>query len=220
MDSDEAMKTSLLAGQRRPLGPPPSSCNDLWAALLFLANLIFISFIAAASDAGTSVYDGRLSQLIVAFTGLGTIALIIGSLWLAFVMRFSSSIITFMLYATTVVFALLAVASLLTGSIFGGLLLGLTAGASHWYLQAVQPRIPFSSAVLSIAVKSISAHFPVFMLVAALMGALSLVWAALWSVATFKLLSRFNGDDNSYLEWTELSFFLVTPFPLNLHHMQ
>ena len=201
------MKTALLP--RRPLAPSAGECHDLWAALLFLANVVFIGYSAVVADARTAGFDQQLTQLLMVFAGLSAFALAIGSMWLAFVVHYSSSIIEFMLYATAIVFALLAVSSLLTGAVFGALLLGLAAGASYWYLQAVQPRIPFASAVLRVAVRSISAHYMSVMAVSAVVGGLGLVWLGTWSVATFKFLSGFSGDDNSYLEWTELFLYLV-----------
>ena len=209
MDAEADMKASLLP--RRPLTSATDTCHDLWAALLFLANVAFIGYSAAVTDANAAVFDRQIGLLLLVFAALGVVALVMSSLWLACITRYSSSLIEFMLYATAVVFSLLAVGSLLSGAVLGALLMALAAGASYWYLQMVRPRMPFASAVLRIAVRSISAHYLAMMAVSVVVSGFALVWLGTWSVATFKFLSGFGGEEsNSYLEWAELFLYLVS----------
>lgn len=179
--------------------------KDLWAALLFLINVAAVIYLAVqsyyaqkegvTSPAAIDLDDDTLSSMeaLLVFTiSLTTFASLLGSAFIAFMMNHSSSIISLMLYLNIGVLAFTSACCLITFNIIGAAIFFALAAVSYCYLLSVQSRIPFASAVLSIASDVIKKNYSGLILTAYMSLAVQIVWFILWSAAfigVFQLMS-------------------------------
>lgn len=215
---------SLQSQTQLGLGGGSNSCNDLWAALLFFCNVAVIvwlavwtavtSFSASPTNegdegAGNPSSVGLLELILGLVLLTAGSAAVVGSFWLSFMLEHAKELIEYVLWGNIVFSCIMAALMLLSGfQIVGALMFSVSAVFSYCYLQAVRPRIPFASAVLSTACVAIKEHY------LGLVGASSFVlltqvlWASLWATATFGVCTslsqgRLGQQGTQGVEWTD-----------------
>ena len=195
-----------------PRDPPETEWKDTWAAILFAGNVLGVAALAGTSVASFAFADATnsLSQSLSLLVILSLACFAMGTLLLNLFLAYSSALIYFMLIASVVITAAVALYLMITGFLLGGILFAASAVASYFYMQAVQSRILFASAVLNIACKSIQRNYSAILLTSLLLFTLTLLWITVWTTAFAGLFSSFHAKENSLTEWTELLFSLLS----------
>jgi hypothetical protein len=105
--------------------------RDLWAAVLFLLNIVCITWLAVqAYYASTSTINTNNSTAIklelgisptfaTAIVSLSVVIPIFGYMWLSFMISHAENLIEFVMMSNVVICAVIAVISLLSGQIIG-----------------------------------------------------------------------------------------------------
>lgn len=172
-----------------------SKFKDVWAAVLFIINVIVLIYFGIksansisiqASMEGTDTMNwnalGALSTLAL---GLTMMALIVTYIWLSFLLKFAESLIEIVLKANIALVLVSSILSLLWGNLIGFIFLLVCGVMNIWYYFSVRARIPFASAVLNTASEGTKQHFSGIMLTAFLMLTFQLIWVSLWAVASY-----------------------------------
>lgn len=182
-----------------------SPFKDVWAAILFVINVMVVctgailtlsnndlSSIASAgaktetASSSSSVAGGSvLGLLSLSLLLMAVVATMMGSIWLSILLQYSEYLIIGVMWVNIIVPGVMGVLLLLKGVFWGAVLLLFMSGLGYWYLNSVRNRIPFASAVLSTASKSIGDHYSglVFMCVGLVVT--QIAWFVVWSIAGF-----------------------------------
>ena len=184
---------------------PTMIFKDVWAALLFIAQVIVIVYFAVEaclkalkiSDPNIAPADG-LGTIVVAFAILGALATILGTVCLTIVLRNADYIIEGVMWTNIGACSVGAVLCLASGggAIFA-VVLGITAALNYWYLNSVRDRISFASAVLSVACQAIKDNYIGIVMSAYMLLFAQLVWFILWSIASYGIACQFFMIDDS-----------------------
>jgi hypothetical protein len=179
------------------------SFKDKWAALLFIINIIILLYfslkssvvisnqpVGAESTQKPTDFDWK-DLSIIAYLALGftTTAIIVSYTWLHILLSHAHMLIDLVLKANIVCAFTSAIVCLLSMNVFASLVLFVSGCLNIWYYFSVQDRIPFASAVLGVASKALNNHFTGIMSTAYGMLFFQLLWFALWSVASYGIVS-------------------------------
>jgi hypothetical protein len=161
----------------------------LWAAVLFTCNVGVMLFFTLKIIPMTDL--PALQQwfpLLIGISLLFLLSALIGSFWLSIVITHAKTIIQTMLWMNIFFQFICTIASLLSGSILMALLFALSTVGSYWYLNAVQPRVNFASAVLGTACSSLRHHLWAMTGVALMGGVLHMLWLGLWIMGSLGIV--------------------------------
>lgn len=142
--------------------PTKEKFRDVWAAVLFMINVIVMIYFAINSIANFPLHvditknneEGTFNQYLI-LEGLILILVLtcissaIGYFMLSFLMNHAENIIEYMIWFNIITQFIFAFLCLLTLNILGVLFFGFFGCLSYWYLQSVRLQIPFSSAILA-----------------------------------------------------------------------
>ena len=214
MDADIAAEAALLPANRRPLTASVGESHDLWAAALFLTNLLVVAYIAMVVDPCSSDYNRKIALLLSIYVRFSIGILVVGLLALTCMLRYPSLTIKFMLYSIWIYYALFAVLILNSGStrdiinacIFGAFCIEFTQIA---WSQIARSSTPFPTAALSIARKALGAHKLSLGIFFCLVSGLTLIWMALCFTTTLKLVGGLY-PDHSHLIGVTLFFCILS----------
>lgn len=198
------MHAPLLA--KRDGAATPRACHDLWAALLFAANVLCIA-ILAGNNPRFNVPDQDASWLIaplLAFLFLSATGAALATGWMAVLVVNASSIIYGTIYLVIALSAMASIYALAVGSFVGALILALTCAGTYWSYLLQRPRIPFASAVLVVSVQSIQKNCIALTLCAYAVLTATLLWVVLWSIATDTVFAHHISKGDSWLKWTKV----------------
>eukprot|EP01035_Chromulina_nebulosa_P042090 gene42090-56988_t len=171
--------------------------RDLWAAVLFLLNIVCITWLAVqAYYASTSAITTNNSSAIklelgisptfaTAIVSLSIVIPIFGYMWLSFMISHAENLIEFVMMSNVVICAVIAVISLLSGQIIGTVLFGALSVINYCYLQSVRPRIPFASAVINAACSALLSNYSGLSAVSLVFMFLQLLWLLTSSAAFY-----------------------------------
>ena len=189
--------------QRRP----PMICKDIWAAAIFITQVIvIISFavqLALTSSKVTNHNNEEVSKfgiLLAAFGVLGALATLMGTLCLTFVLRNSNYIIEGVMWMNISVCAVGSILCLASGNIVFAGILGILAAVNYCYLNSVRNRIAFASAVLSVACQAIKDNYTGTVIAAYILLVAQLGWFALWSIASCYIGTQFLSQFDSIFD--------------------
>lgn len=186
--------------------------RDVWAAILFVLNVIIIVYLAVQSiyllkvsssseDSGTendSKYDLGILKVIGVFTLLLSImAVSLGSWVLSFLIRQAENLIEYVMWGNIGMQAICAILCLLSLQLIGAIIFAVLAGLNYWYLTAVRDRIPFSSAVLATACAGVKSNYSGLVTTAFSALFVQMVWALLWTVAFIGVMYATQNHDDS-----------------------
>ena len=185
--------------------------KDIWAALLFLANISFVCAFAfhvyfqSLENGSEKVFLsqfqlGNISDIEMIAYSLFVIGIpfLLGFSWLSFAIYHAETIIDSMLWFSIICNAGLALFCLLSGQIIGFFFAGIMCAGCICYRYYVQNRIPFASCVLNVACSSIQQHYGAVMIIVAILCVSQLLWFLLWAVASLAGITTI--DDNSETE--------------------
>lgn len=185
--------------------PKSEGFQDLWAAVLFLLNILLVVWFAvqayllaaqsqaaqktaqSAQDvAASSTQDLTALNVVLVSSGvLAVIASLLGSLWLTFLMNHAERLIELVMWANLALLSVSAVGCLVAGQGWGALIFALLAGLSYWYYVSIRNRIPFASAVIRAACAALRANYLGLTGTAVGMQLLQVLWFLLWSAASY-----------------------------------
>lgn len=184
--------------------PAETKYNDVPFAILFLLHVAFIAFIAFTS--GMDELNGKLkdsgstykvdpassedasNSVNVGTTAVGGIvatliaAMIVSSLFMKLATILAEDLIHVTMKFTIGLMLVLALIFMATGVIFAAIIYLVFAAIFVCYYRAVQDRIPFAGANLSIACTVVK-RFPQLVMAAFATLVLNFLWMALWAVA-------------------------------------
>jgi hypothetical protein len=140
----------------------PRKFNDVWAAVLFYAQLIVIAvlFPMALQDAnnGNNGAGIDLGNVLYFCSITATIAALLATCSLGFMMLFANSLVKIALFFQIGAMLAFAILSLIGGFIWISVLFWLSFAVSCWYAKLVWPRIPFAAANLKTALTAVRAN--------------------------------------------------------------
>ena len=160
-----------------------SKCNDLWAAVLFIINilvLIYMSFQSKFSLVAVLSSETSLFYLFMCIIGLIGFSMLIGVSMLLVMIHHSESIIQFSLWTSVVISGISSVFAFATGQIIVGAICLVFTALSLYYRYVVQSRIPFTAVVLKTACTVLENHLSAILMstfsILLLEGVFALVW--------------------------------------------
>lgn len=174
---------------------PKSGYKDVWAAALFLVNVVVICYFAVGTILNTNwkgdpgieptgiASMGPTLVLIVAL--LITMIVAAVSVMLPFWISHVDRVIEGMIWLNICMLALVALLCLLTMNLIGTAVFAFSAYLTHRYLEAVRPRIPFAAAVLSTACAAVRSNYTGLLLAAFGLLVVQVGWMMLWTTATY-----------------------------------
>lgn len=209
-----------------------SFCNkfippqDFWAALLFIAHLGVIFWMAFAwglplleTDVNQSSNTDETpvnieNDSIVALVSGGTVCTLAAAafsyLWLKYILKDARGVITFMLMANIGVQVVTAVLAMLSGQLWLFIMACMFAMMSVCYFRLVRNRIPFASTNLAVACRAVGKGTgPVVVSFAIVF--LQLLWQFVWTLAMMGAIFPKGGFSITQGMWYKihvLSFFL------------
>ena len=197
--------------------PPPPKYKDIPFAVLFVVHFFVILIVAftkgvknmnAKSDysadfevSSTTPSSDNQSMAKGGSTALGGIVVVLfvaiglayGALHLS--IKLGATLISFVARAMIAMFCLCAVVNFASGNAFGGVIFLLLAAFQACWYRAVQSRIPFAGANLSLASRAVS-RFPALFAVTGGALLLSFLWMLVWCVALIGVAAPKSNADN------------------------
>jgi hypothetical protein len=215
----EAYTVHPLHQRGQPLHAP--RFRDVWAALLFVANLCIVVTAAVHVYLQTSSSEQDVEKTLKDFgfgdaslgdvlLGGGLLLLVpvaLGTLWMSVVVSSASSIITTMLWFSAFSSVVASMLSLFSGFFFGFVMFAVFAVINVWYIHSVRDRIEFASCVLGIATSAIKLNYSGILAVLCLLGIMQMLWAVLWGNAAV-LGYHYMLNESSNLPWPLVAFFM------------
>jgi hypothetical protein len=213
---------------------PTYGAKDIWAAILFLINVIIIFALAAKGvntfyQSNTTEYDyGDINfPMVTTYLLISLFSIsILGSSMIYFFIHHGGKIIEWVMTINIVALIIMATLCLITFNIIGAVVFGICAGLNTWYYYSVKNRIPFASSVLSAACSAVKENF-FGLILTSLTGLLFQgLWMLLWSIAIFgtvlQTTKSTNSTDNTSTDdkndWSDsLSNFVIFLFLLSLY---
>jgi hypothetical protein len=187
---------------------PKASCNDAWAAGLFIVNVLVVLGFAIhngatamqshpSGDASSAAFTPSDVQALLRITLLIiVIAACLSAVWMVLMVRAGKELINLSIGLSVVMCAILCVISFAMKSIiFAGFYLLLGAITACYYF-VVQRRVPFAAANLGVATKAVTHNCGV-VCVAFLCMVLQFAWLMLWSLAVLGLYKQHVDGKNS-----------------------
>lgn len=204
--------TSSITNQGQTQSPPTYGVKDVWAAVLFLTNVLVIVVLAVVA----SVHYSRMSSANAEedFKGINVTQVVLFLLLLVLLISSMASGVLYMLLrnALNIIdmtmrlniagLTALALLSLFTANILGAIIFAVFAGLNYWYYISVQDRIPFASSILSTACTAVLKHFAGLLTVAYSGLLFQVIWLFVWSIAALGVYQTFtdnNGGDQQGL---------------------
>lgn len=185
----------------------PMIFQDTWAAALFILQVIVIVWFAAEvslksmNKSHPSLEDNGLSTIVIACAVLAIAATFLGTISLSFILQKADYIIEGVMWMNIGVCAIGSVLCLASGgTILFALALGVTAVLNYWYMNSVKSRIPFASAVLSVACQAVRENFTGTIISAYFLLAVQLGWVILWSIASYGVSLNYFISENGNRE--------------------
>ena len=179
----------------------PMICKDIWAAAIFITQVIvIISFAVQLALTSSKVTNHNFGILLAVFGVLGALATLMGTLCLTFVLRNSNYIIEGVMWMNISVCAVGSVTYLASGSVVFAVILGTLAAGNYRYLNSVRNRIAFASAVLSVACQTIKDNYAGTVIAAYILLVAQLGWFAMWSIASCYIGRQFLSQFDSIFD--------------------
>lgn len=174
---------------------PKSGYKDVWAAALFLVNVVVICYFAVGAALNTN-WKGETDveptgiasmgpALVLMVTLLITMIVVAVSVILPVWINHVDRVIEGMIWLNICMLALVALLCLLTMNLIGTAVFAFSAYLTHRYLEAVRPRIPFAAAVLSTACAAVRSNYTGLLLVAFGLLVVQVGWMLMWTTATY-----------------------------------
>lgn len=215
-NSDSNILTAAISPPLQHVDETPKF-KDIWAALLFFANISFVCAFAihvyfqSLANGSEKVFMSQfqfdsISNLdMIAYSSFVVgIPFFLGFSWLSFAIYHAETIIDSMMWFAILCNAVLALLCLLSGQIIGFIVMCIMCAGSIFYRYYVQNRIPFASSVLNVACASIQQHYSAIMIIVVLLCFLQLLWFILWAIASLAGITTI--DDNSAVEQQSPAF--------------
>jgi hypothetical protein len=178
--------------------------RDIWAAVIFLAQVFVIVWLATRSvmsyfslSSSSDVDTKGLGIIATACVCLGAIATVLGCLGLTVLLKYSESIIEGVMWFNIASLVLSGVLAMISGGLLMGPVLFLLALLNYWYLRSVKSRIAFASAVLSVACQALRDNYAGVITAAYSMLIVQLGWFFLWTVASVGVYQTYNAGSSS-----------------------
>lgn len=201
-----------------------ATCNDAWAAVLFLLNVVIITYFAMDTvindaDFKHNIIDPLSEQKSFFLTATGVIlamSVITGLFWLSVVINYSRTIIKMMLWINVLLSAFIACVSLLAGQVMGFVILSALAIVTCCYMRAIENRIAFASAILSLAASAIKNNYLGIITVVYSLLIVQLLWCGVWGIAFVNVYQEIasnrstDDDDNDAALWIAIAFLLLS----------
>jgi hypothetical protein len=181
--------------------------KDIWAAVLFLINVVIVFSLAIDSYAKYKDVV-RVSDPSAEFN---TNVFSAFAFFIFFMVIISSSVCSFALYilvsnAARIIdwvnwmniigCGAMTLFSLVTLQIFMAIVFAVLTLISVWYYWSIQSRIPFASAVIGAACGAIRQNF-IGLVTTAYSGLIfQLLWILLWTVAMYGIVNSYNGSND------------------------
>ena len=183
----------------------PMIFRDSWAAAVFILQVIVIVWFAAEVSLKSikvpnpTFEDDGLGTIVAACAVLAIAATFMGTISLSFILQKADYIIEGVMWMNIGVCAIGSILCLASGGTFlFAAALGFTAVINYCYMNSVRSRIPFASAVLSVACQAVRDNFTGTIISAYFLLAVQLGWVILWSIAAYGVsLNYFKAEDGN-----------------------
>ncbi len=170
----------------------PNQFNDVFFSILFFAHLIVMGVLLASTLSNGGGGQGGIAYGMVYFCSVcGIFATGLSTVTLGFMMQFATSLIKAALYFQIASSLMIAIAGLLSGQIFMGVLACLGFAVSICYAYAVWDRIPFAAANLNTALTAVKTNLGVAA-VAYFFLFLGFGWTIWWSVVAGDMMANYG----------------------------
>jgi hypothetical protein len=208
---------------------PNVSFKDIWAATLFIIQVIVIIFLAVQTSLKSlkmvnpsGINFGGIRSVIAVCVITGSATTVIGTIFISIILRNAEYVIEGVMWISIVSYLIAAIACLTSLSIFPALILFGIAYLNYWYLNSVRSRIGFASAVLSVACKAIKDNYIGIIFVAYFMVFLQLLWFIVWSIASYGvytdlLVTSGNGNDTNNDKYNDVQLPIAVLLLLSLN---
>lgn len=211
--------------------------KDVWAAVLFLGNVVAILVLAFQSyheflkhvqensqtNNGQSDIDAQaLSQYLTLFSSFVVVmvpcATVLGSLSLYVLVQNAGRLIDWVNWFNIITCGIMTALCLVTFNLIGCLIFAVCTIMNYWYYWSIQDRIPFASAVIGTACTAVKKNLTSLMLTSFAGLFFQLLWALLWGVALFGVVyqpedeastSKKHSNDDSTDGGQGLIYFLM-----------
>jgi len=181
-----------------------SRCNDVFFALLFIAHfigvLVLVGLVGKATIADLDQGEESstpiavdIRQVLQSLMAAAAASFVFAAFWLSVMKRCSDTIIKCAFFINIVMLLLSLAACLVSRFIVGAIVFGIMAGFTILYYCAVRSRIPFTQAVIRVALVAIQTH-PGPIAVSYVLAVLQIGWLALWSFATLCVYHLMGSD--------------------------
>ena len=207
----------------------PMIFRDTWAAVFFILHVIVIVWFAAEvslksmKSRNSTFEDDGLGAIVLACSVLAIAATFMGTVSLSFTLQKADYIIEGVMWMNIGVCAIGSILCLASGgTLVFAALLGITAFINYRYMIAVKSRIPFASAVLSVACQAVRDNFTGTIISAYFLLAVQLGWVILWSIAAYGVsLNYFKPVDENKVDGSDRlsgsQFAIIFFFLLSMH---
>ena len=198
---------------------PKSGYKDVWAAALFMANVVVICYFAVGAALNTNWKGDQWtmwSALVLMVALLITMIMAAVSVMLPFWISHVDRVIEGMIWLNICMLALVALLCLLTMNLIGAAVFAFIAYLTHRYLEAVRPRIPFAAAVLSTACAAVRSNYYGLLLAAFGLLVVQVGWMLLWTAATYGIFYVYDPSLRNQQDPTTGGGLVLFPLLLSL----